>query len=306
MAGQIEHQLPRSADPNSLFTWAQSLINTLRRQGVVISKFETVTQQVTADDAASLVALASYAIDVQEAITAAGGVAQSIYDEYAAAAAAGNAKLAQSYLTQAANTVEQSTRVAADGVLSSSLTTVSASLATTQAGLTTEITARANGDTANASAITTVATQANGNSASISTLQTSVNGISARWGVSINVSGQVIGLVQLDGSASGSVFTVVANKFIVAHPTASGTLITPFVIGLVGGVSTVGISGNLVIDGSIIARHIAAGQVDASKINVSSLSAIAANVGTVTAGVLQSADGNFVIDLNNKTITITT
>src|SRR5690606_5961642 len=87
--------------------------------------------------------------------------------------------------------------------------------------------------------------------------------------------------VQLDGSASGSTFTVVADKFIIAHPTDSGQLMTPYVVGLVHGVSTVGINGNLVVDGSILARHIAVG----------TLSAISANIGTVTAGTIRSADG---------------
>ena len=40
----------------------------------------------------------------------------------------------------------------------------------------------------------------------------------------------------------------------------------------------------------------------ASKINADSLSALSANLGTVTAGVARSADGKFVIDFNNKFI----
>jgi hypothetical protein len=80
------------------------------------------------------------------------------------------------------------------------------------------------------------------------------------------------------------------------HPTADGTTITAFVVGLVGGIPTVGINGNLVVDDTILARHI----------DVSSLSAITADIGTITAGVLQSTDGLMVIDLNAKTISITT
>lgn len=44
---------------------------------------------------------------------------------------------------------------------------------------------------------------------------------------------------------------------------------------------------------------------DASKISVSSLSALSANMGTITAGSMQSTDGKFVVDLDNKTISIT-
>ena len=90
--------------------------------------------------------------------------------------------------------------------------------------------------------------------------------------------------------------SVLADHFIIVHPTADGTQIQAFVTGLVNGTATVGINGNLLVDGSILARSL----------SVSSLSAISANIGTCTAGVLQSADNKFVIDLNNKLITITT
>jgi hypothetical protein len=44
--------------------------------------------------------------------------------------------------------------------------------------------------------------------------------------------------------------------------------------------------------------------VNADKISATALSAISSNMGTITAGLLQSTDGKFVIDLNNKTISI--
>lgn len=47
------------------------------------------------------------------------------------------------------------------------------------------------------------------------------------------------------------------------------------------------------------------GTVTAPKLDVTELSAISADIGTATAGVIKSADDKFVIDLNNKTITIT-
>lgn len=45
---------------------------------------------------------------------------------------------------------------------------------------------------------------------------------------------------------------------------------------------------------------------DANKINANSLSAISADMGNITAGKMQSTDGKFVIDLDNKTISIET
>ena len=55
---------------------------------------------------------------------------------------------------------------------------------------------------------------------------------------------------------------------------------------------------------AVSADKIQANAVTASKINVTDLAAINANMGTITAGKMQSTDGKFVIDLTNKTISI--
>lgn len=124
----------------------------------------------------------------------------------------------------------------------------------------------------------------------------SIERLDDSYTISINANGRVVGSVKLDGTGSTTTFAVLANKFVIVHPTDNATEIQAFITGLVNGVATVGINGNLVIDGSILARHI----------DVDTLSALAADIGEVTAGVLRSADNNFVIDLDNKTITITT
>lgn len=148
-----------------------------------------------------------------------------------------------------------------------------------------------------ASLITTVSTSVDGNTADISTLQTSVNGIYAEWGVVIDVNGYVVGAVRLDGGASQSTFTATVNEFKIAAPGVSGGSPVPvFAVQTVNGAAKVALRGDMIVDGSIVARHL----------SVSTLSAIAADVGTVTAGVLRSSDSKFVIDLTNKTITITT
>jgi hypothetical protein len=56
--------------------------------------------------------------------------------------------------------------------------------------------------------------------------------------------------------------------------------------------------------GFLNAARIQAGTITADKISVANLSSVSANMGTITAGRLQSADGKFVIDLSNKTISI--
>jgi len=67
-----------------------------------------------------------------------------------------------------------------------------------------------------------------------------------------------------------------------------------------GGTNLVAEYGRTVIDGSSIKT----GTITATVLGVTQLSAITANMGTITAGKMQSADGKFVVDLDNKTISI--
>lgn len=187
-----------------------------------------------------------------------------------------------------------------DAVLAAAITSGDATnAAAIAAGDAANAAAIAAGDATNAAAITAVAstvstvqTQVSGNTAAISTVQTSLGGTQARWGVVINLNGQVTGLVRLDGSQTGSTFTVVADKFVVAHPSSPGTTQVVFVAGTINGVSGVGINGDVLIDGSVLARHLA----------VSSLSAITANLGTVTAGLIRNSADTIRFDLPNMRI----
>lgn len=126
------------------------------------------------------------------------------------------------------------------------------------------------------------------NTVQITQISEVTDGLNARWGVSIDGNGQVIGLIRLDGNETGSTFTVVADKFLVAHPTSSGEVIRAFIIGQVNGVSTVGINGALLVDGTVFARHI----------NTNTLSALSADLGTVTAGIIRSQNGESYWNLN--------
>jgi hypothetical protein len=263
--------------------WAKALVNALRRENVKVADTVTkVVEPLTEDREAALEAAAEYAEEVSGFVGSAGGLAQSYFEEYQTAAAAQQAALAQQYLTQAVNVAERSASLSDVSAVSTDIDTVAAYLAGTAANIETIRQAVADGDDSIASLIENVQSQADGNTSAVSTLVSAVSGISARWGVSVNLNGHVAGLVRLDGDATGSTFTVVADKFIVAHPSSSGTLMTPFIVGEVGGVSTVAINGALIVDGTISARHI----------DVTSLSAISTNIGTVTAGLIQSTDGN--------------
>jgi hypothetical protein len=117
---------------------------------------------------------------------------------------------------------------------------------------------------------------------SIFTIEQQIDEVNGRWGVAISENGRVTGAILLDGSETKSTFAVLADKFVVVHPSVDGTTLQAFVIGNVNGTSTVGINGNLIVDDTILARHL----------DVSSLSAITANMGIVTAGLIQSTNGN--------------
>lgn len=111
----------------------------------------------------------------------------------------------------------------------------------------------------------------------------------ANWSLKINagtINGQpvVAGIGLGASSTGGSTFTVLADRFAFASPIGGGLVKYPFVAGTIGGVSTIGITGQLIIDGSVTA----------DKIKANSLSAISANMGTVNGGIFRtfSLDGN--------------
>lgn len=291
---------PRSGEPSSLLAWAKALVNTLSRrfvqtEAVVTRVVQETIDPMVQDQSEALEALEQYAEDVQQQIDEANGFAQDVFNLYEQAAAARHAALAQHYLTEAVSRLEQHVRIAEDEVRAEQINTVAAYLAGTAATIETIEQAVVDGEDSVATQITNVQSQANGNSSAVQTLSEAVDGIEARWGVAIDLNGHVVGLVQLSGDASGSTFVVVADKFIISHPSDDEDLITPFVVGMVNGVSTVGINGNLVVDGTVLARHLSVG----------TLSAIAADVGTITAGKLQSADGKVLLDLDNKIFRMT-
>jgi hypothetical protein len=122
-----------------------------------------------------------------------------------------------------------------------------------------------------------------------------LNAALGQWGIQVNDDERVTAAIRLDGGATESSFAILADKFEVVHPSDDGDVKQGFVVGQVDGVSTVGIDGDLVVDDTIVARHI----------DVEELDAISADSGEITAGKLQRADGAMVVDLDNKALTIT-
>lgn len=184
--------------------------------------------------------------------------------------------------------VEQVVRKSENEVFVGQLSSFQAALNNTQAAVNNEIIARTNGDSALASDITDLTTTVNGNTAQILLLANSVDGIEARWGVAINMNGQVTGLVQLDGSASGSTFTVVADKLMVAYPGINDGDPVPVLT-----IEEIDEESVLAFNGTILTNAILAGSLSAIEI-----SAISGNLGTITAGRLQNADNTSYWDLD--------
>jgi hypothetical protein len=170
------------------------------------------------------------------------------------------------------------------------------------AAITVEQTARASNDSANAQSVATVAARLNAggdvaNALASVTQQASVTaslvtGLEAQYVLQVNAAGRVAGMLIASGMGGTSV-VFLADKFLVALPAANdpnGTQppIQAFVIGTLNGQTSVGIDGNVIIDGSIVARALA----------VTDLSAITASLGTVTAGVARNAANTNIINLD--------
>jgi hypothetical protein len=126
------------------------------------------------------------------------------------------------------------------------------------------------------------------NSAAIATQEGIVN---AMYSLTLNVNGYISGFTSINDGATSS-FVVQADHFVVA--TAGQIPIAVFDVGTVGGVASIGMKGNFMLDGTITATALA----------VSQLSSITADIGTVTAGKILSPSGNFVIDATNERIEI--
>lgn len=160
-----------------------------------------------------------------------------------------------------------------------------ADIATTKAALLAEQTVRADADTALASDITTLSSTVDDNTTAIQVAATTIDGIQGKYTVKIDNNGYVTGFGLISEANNGtptSEFIVLADRFSVVVP--GQTKRVPFIVGTVNGVSMVGISGNLLVDGTIQANAIATNAITATKIAANAITAdkIAANA--VTAG----------------------
>jgi len=195
---------------------------------------------------------------------------------------------------------EQRTRSNADTALASDISSLSTRVGKTEAGIATEQQARASADSALSSQITQLTTKVGDNTATIETQTKSIDGLSASFTVKIDANGRVAGYgLASEPNESGSntsSFVINADRFAIFHPGAKEQLAF--------GVE----AGKTVMDGAHIkSASIKSASIEslaANKIVADSLSAISANMGTITAGRLQSVDNRVIIDMTLGTFSV--
>jgi len=103
---------------------------------------------------------------------------------------------------------------------------------------------------------------------------------------------------------TGSEFIVAVDRFAIVWPQSYASRqnpTIPFVVGRVNGVNTVGINGQLVVDGTITARHIQAGSIGTAQLNAQQVYAefLTANR-VISASISTSVAPNYRLELNGE------
>jgi hypothetical protein len=193
---------------------------------------------------------------------------------------------------------EAQLRVSEDTSLASLINSLSSTLdnaiSDVQAAISTESATRVSTVNALAQTVSNYTTTLNGNTSSISTLTASVDGLQAEYAVKTDVNGRVAG-IGLMNDGTTSTFAIEADNFEVYDPDSAD-----LVFGTSNGVTM--IDGAYIKDASIGSASIES--LDAAKISADTLSAIRADMGTITAGYMANNTGRFVIDLNNNSLKV--
>lgn len=319
MADGSRYVYPSGKTPEQLFLTLRTLIDTLNRQKQsestdlteILAALEVSEQQISElwdavnAGAAGLTPQQIFELSLVTAVdTMLGSVSNLVKDTIKRSNEAAEATI-KATLAGLQNKgeirVEQVVRKSENEVFVRQLESFDATLGNTQGALENEIIARADGDSALASSISTLSTTVGGNTAALILLAESIDGIEGRWGVAINLQGQVTGLVQLDGTASGSAFTVVADKLMVAYPGINGGDPIPVLA-----LEEIDDETVLALNGTLIANAIAAGAISALE-----LTAVFAHIGSgYVDGVLQSSPsnpkGNLKFDFSDIELELTT
>jgi hypothetical protein len=168
---------------------------------------------------------------------------------------------------------------------------LAAQVAANDAALTVEEIVRAAADSAAASSIATLLARLNtGDYAAVKLLAeataTALGIVLAKYAIKVDANGRVAG-IELMSDGTVSAVAILADKFLVYRQDGTGTPVQVFTLGTVNGMTALALAGDLIADGTIVARHL----------SVASLSAITADLGVVTAGLLTNSLGSTFFDL---------
>lgn len=164
--------------------------------------------------------------------------------------------------------------VNAEGAVAELTTTVQAGFVTANAAITTNAQAIASLDFSFSGYQVTVSAQLGSLTSSVTSNMTAIAGIGAQQTILLDANGYVSGTKQLNGGPGASSFTVLADFFQIAKPgVAGGSPVQVFGLGTVNGTTKLALRGDMLIDGTIISRHIYAGSVTADKIQAGAIDA---------------------------------
>ena len=196
---------------------------------------------------------------------------------------------------------EATARANADEAQATKIDLVVAESAGNTAAIRNEATARASADSALSNNISTVQTKVNGNTASIESQALSINGLKAQYTLKVNAGGKVAGM-GIYADSSESVVDFLADRFYVSTPQGTGSK-QVFSVGTINGVSAVGVSGNLITDGSITGRTISATSVIADTLNIAGNAVTVPQVATYSS-VITGVDNMSPTDCASFYVTI--
>jgi hypothetical protein len=179
-----------------------------------------------------------------------------------------------------------------------------ATVAENSAAIQTEQTARANADSANASSISTVQARLNtGDFAAVKTQATAtadaLGGVMAKYLMMVDANGHIAAIELTSGGDAGQMIFL-ADKFAFVKPDGTGTPKQVLTLGVINGVAALGLDGELIIDGSILARTIVAESITADRIAPKTLTAV--QIADLAVNTLQIAGNAVTATYFNETV----
>jgi hypothetical protein len=178
-------------------------------------------------------------------------------------------------------------KVTPDVSLTERFSQLQSSIGDNAGSITHEENTRADADSAMAETINQVSSTVGDNTSTISEHAKTLDGLKAEYTVQLDVNGYASGFgTYNDGKTSK--FIVLADQFAVVKPGEAGQ--TPFVVGEVNGQSTVGIRGQLVIDGSLDVARATFGKLTADRLDVNELASVAQTTGALSIGALTTGE----------------